>query len=113
MADLGDEAQARDEWEFALRLDPAQQASLRGLGFLAYKRRDLATAEQLLARALHAQSRRRRTGHGAASRALRAPRIGARAAPPAGNGTAPATHLARASAADEARQLFATAARRR
>ena len=54
LADLGDEGQARDEWQFALRLDAGHQASLRGLGFLAYKRRDLATAEQLLARALHA-----------------------------------------------------------
>ena len=54
MADLGDDTQARDEWDFALRLDPSHQASLRGLGFLAYKRRDLAAAEQYLARALHA-----------------------------------------------------------
>ena len=53
MADAGNDAQARDEWEFALRLDPSHQASLRGLGFLAWKRRDLAAAEQLLARALH------------------------------------------------------------
>ena len=54
MADLGDDTQARDEWDFALRLDPSHHASLRGLGFLAYKRRDLAGAEQYLARALHA-----------------------------------------------------------
>lgn len=53
MADLGDDGQARDEWEFALRLDPAHDASLKGLGFLAYRRRDLAAAEQWLARALH------------------------------------------------------------
>lgn len=54
MADLGDDTIARDEWDFALRLDPSHQASLRGLGFLAYKRRDLAAAEQYLSRALHA-----------------------------------------------------------
>ncbi len=52
LADQGDERQARDEWEFALRLDPTHDASLKGLGFLAYRRRDLAAAEQLLARAL-------------------------------------------------------------
>lgn len=52
MADLGDEGTAHDEWEFALRLDPSHDASLKGLGFLAYRRRDLATAERLLARAL-------------------------------------------------------------
>lgn len=54
MADLGDDTIARDEWDFALRLDPSHQASLRGLGFLAYKRRDLAAAELYLSRALHA-----------------------------------------------------------
>jgi len=42
LTDAGDEGQARDEWEFALRLDPSHQASLRGLGFLAWKRRDSA-----------------------------------------------------------------------
>ena len=57
MADLGDDTIARDEWDFALRLDPSHQPSLRGLGFLAYKRRDLAAAEQYLARALHATPR--------------------------------------------------------
>lgn len=53
LADAGDEAQARDEWEFALRLDASHHASLRGLGFLAWKRGDLAGAEQWLSRALH------------------------------------------------------------
>jgi predicted regulator of Ras-like GTPase activity (Roadblock/LC7/MglB family) len=52
LADLGRDAAASDEWQFALRLDPAHQASLRGLGFLAYKRRDLAGAESYLARAV-------------------------------------------------------------
>jgi tetratricopeptide (TPR) repeat protein len=54
LADFGEEGQAHDEWSFALRLHPAHQPSLRGLGFLAYKRRDLAAAEQYLSRALHA-----------------------------------------------------------
>lgn len=54
MADLGDDAQAGDEWSFALRLDPMHLDALRGLGFLAWKRRDLAGAEQYLARALQA-----------------------------------------------------------
>jgi predicted regulator of Ras-like GTPase activity (Roadblock/LC7/MglB family) len=105
MADFGDEGQARDEWEVALRLDPSHQASLRGLGFLAYKRRDLAGAEQLLARALHtnpaddglATALRRVRGelrgpsHDPATNALN------------GNGAA----APRSSSADEARQLFA------
>lgn len=107
MSDLGDDGQARDEWEFALRLDPAHQASLRGLGFLAYKRRDLAAAEQHLARALHAHP----ADDGLAT-ALRRVRSELRGAEPpaattvAGNGTPP-LRLVRKSAADEARQLFA------
>lgn len=52
LSDLGDDVRAQDEWDMALRIDPSHQASLRGLGFLAYKRRDLANAERLLARAL-------------------------------------------------------------
>jgi predicted regulator of Ras-like GTPase activity (Roadblock/LC7/MglB family) len=52
LTDIGDDLRAQDEWDMALRIDPAHQASLRGLGFLAYKRRDLANAERLLARAL-------------------------------------------------------------
>ena len=51
LSDMGRDAQAYDEWQFALRLDPGHQPSLRGLGFLAYKRRDLAGAEGLLAQA--------------------------------------------------------------
>jgi tetratricopeptide (TPR) repeat protein len=31
LTDAGDDGQARDEWEFALRLDPSHQASLRGV----------------------------------------------------------------------------------
>ena len=106
MADLGDDTQARDEWEFALRLDPSHHASLRGLGFLAYKRRDLAGAEQYLARALHANS----ADDGLAS-ALRRVRQELRVAqehapePEAKAGRPPSP--ARQSAADEARHLFA------
>ena len=105
MADLGDDVQARDEWEFALRLDPSHQASLRGLGFLAYKRRDLASAEQLLARALHANP-----GDDALAGALRRVRSELRigVSPPeveSSNGKAD-TRGSRA-AADDAHQLFA------
>lgn len=107
MADLGDDTQARDEWEFALRLDPAHHASLRGLGFLAYRRRDLAAAEQYLARALHAQP----ADDGLAS-ALRRVRQELRVVPQqeperevkASRPPSPT----RPSAADEARHLFAT-----
>lgn len=105
LADAGDASGARDEWEFALRLDPEHHASLRGLGFLAFKRRDLAGAEVLLTRALH--------GHPAddgLATALRRVRAELRrpsdvpAPAPARNGHA---LPARASAADQARRLFA------
>lgn len=46
--DHQDEARARDEWEMALRIDPDHLSSLKGLGFLAFRRRDYATAERLL-----------------------------------------------------------------
>lgn len=46
--DIGDEQRARDEWEMALELDAAHLSSLKGLGFLAYRRRDLAGAARLL-----------------------------------------------------------------
>ena len=110
LADLGEDAQARDEWDFALRLDPSHHASLRGLGFLAYKRRDLATAEQFLARALH--------GHPAddgLANALRRVRTELResATTVRATGTNGDSHVTppqrpRSAAADEARQLFAT-----
>jgi predicted regulator of Ras-like GTPase activity (Roadblock/LC7/MglB family) len=107
MADLGDDTQARDEWEFALRLDPSHHASLRGLGFLAYKRRDLAGAEQYLARALHANP----ADDGLAS-ALRRVRLELRVVPekapePVVKAIKPPSPT-RQSAADEARHLFAT-----
>lgn len=46
--DRADEARARDEWEMALRIDPDHLSSLKGLGFLAFRRHDYATAAQLL-----------------------------------------------------------------
>ena len=108
LADLGEDGPARDEWEFALRLDPSHQPSLRGLGFLAWKRRDLAAAEQLLARAMRTNP----TDDGLAT-ALRRVRSEMRDASrpsvpeaPARNDGA-ATRRARGSAADDARQLFA------
>jgi len=104
MADLGDEAQARDEWQFALRLDAGHQASLRGLGFLAYKRRDLATAEQLLARALHANPSD--DGLATALRRVRSELRGAEQ-PAAVETRAVPPRVIRRTAADEARRLFA------
>jgi predicted regulator of Ras-like GTPase activity (Roadblock/LC7/MglB family) len=47
-ADLGDDQRARDEWEMALEIDPGHLPSLKGLGFLAWRRRDLAGAERYL-----------------------------------------------------------------
>ncbi len=52
MIDAGEEAQARDEWEMALRLDPGHAGALKGLGFLACRNGDLSTAESLMNRAL-------------------------------------------------------------
>ncbi len=51
LADRGDLHLAADEWEMALRLAPGYGAALRGLGFLAFRRGDLATAERLLGQA--------------------------------------------------------------
>jgi predicted regulator of Ras-like GTPase activity (Roadblock/LC7/MglB family)/Tfp pilus assembly protein PilF len=103
LADLGDDTQARDEWDFALRLDPSHQPSLRGLGFLAYKRRDLAAAEQYLARALQATP----ADDGLAS-ALRRVRSELRVSSAAEPAPAPKTIAnRRLSSAKEARQLFA------
>jgi predicted regulator of Ras-like GTPase activity (Roadblock/LC7/MglB family) len=50
--DTGDLERAGDEWEIALRLEPGHAASLKGLGFLAYRRNDLAAAEKRLREAL-------------------------------------------------------------
>jgi predicted regulator of Ras-like GTPase activity (Roadblock/LC7/MglB family) len=107
MADVGDDTHARDEWEFALRLDPGHQASLRGLGFLAFKRRDLASAEQYLARALQAQP----ADDGLAT-ALRRVRAELRGSDPVNEKaqvrTEPSPPRKQPSAADEAHLLFAT-----
>lgn len=108
LADLGDDGQALDEWEFALRLDPTHRASLRGLGFLAYRRRDLAAAERLLSRAM--QTNPADDGLATALRRVRSELRDASRAPvphaPAGNnGVKPHRH--RSSSADAARELFA------
>jgi tetratricopeptide (TPR) repeat protein len=50
--DLGDREKARDEWEMALHLAGGHVGALRGLGFLAYQRGDLAAAERYLRDAL-------------------------------------------------------------
>lgn len=102
MADLGNEAQASDEWSFALRLDPGHVDALRGLGFLAYKRRDLATAEQLLARAL--QARPTDDGLAGALRRVRGELRVSPVKPSNGSGPAPAP----AAAAGNVRALFAS-----
>lgn len=52
LVDSGEEVAARDEWEMALRLEPSHPGALKGLGFLAWRRRDLPTAERLLAQAM-------------------------------------------------------------
>jgi predicted regulator of Ras-like GTPase activity (Roadblock/LC7/MglB family) len=52
-ADRGEEQRARDEWETALRLDPAHAGALRGLGHLALEAVDVGEAERRLARVLH------------------------------------------------------------
>lgn len=108
LADLGDDGQALDEWEFALRLDPSHQAALRGLGFLAYRRRDLAAAERLLSRAMHANPAD--DGLATALRRVRAelrdaPRGPVPDAPAGNNGVKAPRH--RSSSADAARELFA------
>jgi predicted regulator of Ras-like GTPase activity (Roadblock/LC7/MglB family) len=102
MADLGEDAQARDEWDFALRLDPSHQASLRGMGFLAYKRRDLAAAEQYLARALQAAP-----GDDGLAAALRRVRVELRGSEPRAGAAPRRDGRARGPAAGDSRQLFA------
>jgi tetratricopeptide (TPR) repeat protein len=50
--DLGEREQAKDEWEMALHLSAGHVGALRGLGFLAYQRGDLPSAERYLRDAL-------------------------------------------------------------
>jgi predicted regulator of Ras-like GTPase activity (Roadblock/LC7/MglB family) len=106
LADFGDEGQARDEWSFALRLDPSHQPSLRGLGFLAYKRRDLAGAEAYLSRALHANPSD--DGLATALRRVRVELRGLRDATAHEEGNGKTRPRATRSAADDARLLFAS-----
>jgi predicted regulator of Ras-like GTPase activity (Roadblock/LC7/MglB family) len=51
-ADAGDAERARDEWEMAVRIDPRHLPALKGLGFLAWRRRDLVGADRYLRAAL-------------------------------------------------------------
>lgn len=101
MAELGDDGVARDEWESALRLDPRHQAALKGLGFLAFKRRDLALAERLLARALQDAPSDERL-----ATALRRVRREMRGTPATAPAPAISAGAPRRSAAEEARRLF-------
>jgi len=47
-ADRGDLERASDEWEMALRLDPSHAQANLGLGFVAFRRGDLESAERRL-----------------------------------------------------------------
>jgi len=51
LADEGQTEAARDEWDMALRIDAGHLPSLKGLGFLAYRIGDLASAERYLRQA--------------------------------------------------------------
>jgi predicted regulator of Ras-like GTPase activity (Roadblock/LC7/MglB family) len=46
--DIGDRERAKDEWEMALKITTGHVGALRGLGFLAFQRGDLSTAERHL-----------------------------------------------------------------
>ena len=50
-SDLGDTQKAADEWDMALRLDPAHAGANKGLGFLCYMQQRFADAEGYLAAA--------------------------------------------------------------
>ena len=50
-ADRGDLERAADEWEMALRLDPAHSQANLGLGFVDFRRGNLESAEQRLSKA--------------------------------------------------------------
>jgi tetratricopeptide (TPR) repeat protein len=104
-ADMGNDERARDEWETTLRLTPGHASALKGIGFLAFKRGDLATAEAKLREALEQQP-----DDEAAERALERVRAEVRDGAPA-DGTAPFASLARTSdlgPRTSAKALFAT-----
>ncbi len=46
--DMGERERAKDEWEMALKIAAGHVGALRGLGFLAYQRDDLSSAERHL-----------------------------------------------------------------
>jgi predicted regulator of Ras-like GTPase activity (Roadblock/LC7/MglB family) len=50
--DAGEPERAREEWEMAVRIDPRHLPSLKGLGFLAFRRHDFIHAERYLREAL-------------------------------------------------------------
>src|SRR5688500_15666388 len=50
-ADRGDLERAADEWEMALRLDPAHAPARLGLGFVDFRRGDFESAERRLSAA--------------------------------------------------------------
>jgi predicted regulator of Ras-like GTPase activity (Roadblock/LC7/MglB family) len=106
LSDLGQDAQAYDEWQFALRLDPAHHPSLRGLGFLAYKRRDLAGAEGFLARALRGNTADE--GLAAALRRVREELRGTSPARPKAPAETRAAPVAKPRGRATAQSLFAT-----
>jgi tetratricopeptide (TPR) repeat protein len=54
-ADMENDERARDEWETTLRLTPGHLSALKGIGFLAFKCGDFATAESKLREALEQQ----------------------------------------------------------
>jgi len=46
--DMGERGRAKDEWEMALKIAAGHVGALRGLGFLAFQRGDVSTAERHL-----------------------------------------------------------------
>lgn len=46
--DMSERERAKDEWEMALKIAPGHVGALRGLGFLAFQRGEVATAERYL-----------------------------------------------------------------
>lgn len=108
--DLGEDGKARDEWEMALQLEPEHLASLKGLGFLAFRRRDLAAADRHLRAAVARDPRDAglQTALQRVQTALQAAPAGAPASAPPENGPAGLTAgPAGGSPAEHARTLFA------
>ncbi len=84
-ADMGERERAKDEWEMALKIAAGHVGALRGLGFLAFQRGDVSTAER------HLRDAAERAPHDAGLRtaldrlrATRAPENGSNGAAPPG-----------------------------